>query len=122
MLEEVAKGQLKEKGAIEAAQTALKLLGNASTQASRERRNAISNINTHLVDIAEEEEANFKILPLPQLAKTSQERPKKETSSRNASTRPQSAMFSPSPQFKELHSPFSRRLLLQKPTPWEQPE
>ena len=74
MLEEVAKGQLKEKGAIEAAQTVLKLLGNASTQASRERRrNAISNINTHLVDIAGE--ANFKILPLPQLVKTSQEGP-----------------------------------------------
>ena len=38
ILEEAAKGELTQKAALEAAQTALKLLGNASALASRERR------------------------------------------------------------------------------------
>ena len=56
ILEEAAKDQLNQKLAIEAAQTALKLLGNASMHASRERRkNALQNINLQLADLVEDD-------------------------------------------------------------------
>ena len=56
ILEEAAKGQLNQKSAIEAAQTALKLLGNASMHASRERRkNALQSMNPRLADMAEDD-------------------------------------------------------------------
>lgn len=67
ILEEAAKGQLTQKTAIEATQAALKLLGNASAQASRARRaNAIQNINTRLADM-EEDENLYKDAPAPAL-------------------------------------------------------
>ena len=54
ILEEASKGQLPPKAALEAAQTALYLLGNASANISRERRRtAIANMNSSLVDMAE---------------------------------------------------------------------
>ena len=56
ILEEAAKGQLNQKSAIEAAQTALKLLGNASMNASRgRRRNALLSMNPRLADMAEDD-------------------------------------------------------------------
>ena len=56
ILEEAAKGQLNQKTTIEAAQTALKLLGNASMHANRERRkNAIQSLNSRLSDMAEDD-------------------------------------------------------------------
>ena len=56
ILEEAAKGQLNQKSAIEAAQTALKLLSNVSMHASRERRkNALQNMNPRLADMAEDD-------------------------------------------------------------------
>ena len=51
ILEEEAKGQL----LIETAQSVLKLLGNASAQASRERKSIIPNMNTRPVDMVEED-------------------------------------------------------------------
>ena len=57
ILEEATKGQLTQKSAMEAAQTALKLMGNASMQANRERRkNAIQCMNPRLGDMAEDDE------------------------------------------------------------------
>ena len=54
ILEDTSKGQLPPKVALEAAQTALCLLGNASANISRERRRtAIANMNSRLVDMAE---------------------------------------------------------------------
>ena len=51
ILEEAVKGQLNQKSAIEAAQTAICLLGNASVNASRDRRNnALQSMNTCLLD------------------------------------------------------------------------
>ena len=51
ILEEAVKGQLNQKSVIEAVQTALRLLGNASVHASRERRkNALQSMNTRLLD------------------------------------------------------------------------
>ena len=56
ILEEAAKGELTQKAALEAAQTALKLLGNASAHASRERRkNALRSMNPRLVDMAKDD-------------------------------------------------------------------
>ncbi len=56
ILEEAAKGKLSQKVAVEAAQTALKLLGNASAHASRVRRkNAIQGMNPRLTDMAEDD-------------------------------------------------------------------
>ena len=56
ILEEAAKGELTQKAAIEAAQTALKLLGNASMQANRERRKqALQSMNARLSDMAEDD-------------------------------------------------------------------
>lgn len=56
ILEEAAKGELSQKSAMEAAQTALKLLGNASVQASRDRRKlALKSLNSGLVDMAEDD-------------------------------------------------------------------
>ncbi len=52
----VAYSQLTQKAAIEAAQSALKLLGNTSMQANRERRkNAIQCMNPRLWDMAEDD-------------------------------------------------------------------
>lgn len=56
ILEEAAKGELSQKSAVEAAQTALKLLGNASAYANRERRkNALQNLNSRIVDMADDD-------------------------------------------------------------------
>ena len=56
ILESAVKGELTQKAAIEAAQTALKLLGNASGNANRERRkSALQSLNPSLVDMAEDE-------------------------------------------------------------------
>ena len=56
ILEGAAKGELTQKTALDAAQTALKLLGNASAHMSRERRkNAIQSMNSRLVDMAEDD-------------------------------------------------------------------
>ena len=53
ILEEAAEGELTQKSALEAAQTALKLLGNVSANISREhRKNAIQSMNAKLVDMA----------------------------------------------------------------------
>ncbi len=54
ILKEAAKGHLSKKVAVEAAQTALKLLGNASAHASR-RKNAIQGMNPRLIDMAEDD-------------------------------------------------------------------
>ena len=63
ILEEAVKGQLTQKCAIEVAQTALKLLGNASVHACRERRkNALQSMNTCLLDMAEDD-AIYKMAP-----------------------------------------------------------
>ena len=52
ILEETAKGELTQKAAREAAQTALKLLGNASMHVSRERRKlTLQNLNAGLIDM-----------------------------------------------------------------------
>ena len=56
ILEEAAKGQLTSKGGLEAAQSALKLLGNASMHITRDRRkNAIESMNPNLIDLAEDD-------------------------------------------------------------------
>ena len=56
ILEEAAKGQLNQKAVIDAAQTALRLLGNASVHASRERRkNAMQSMNPRLLDMADDD-------------------------------------------------------------------
>ena len=56
LLEEAVKGQLSQKSAVEAAQTALKFLGNASVQSSRERRrNALQSMNSRLLDMADDD-------------------------------------------------------------------
>ena len=56
VLEEAVKGQLAHKCAIEAAQTALRLLGNASVHSCRERRkNALQSMNTRLLDMADDD-------------------------------------------------------------------
>lgn len=56
LLEEATKGELTQKKAVEAAQTALKLLGNASAHANRERRrNALQAMNPRLVDMADDD-------------------------------------------------------------------
>ena len=56
ILKEAVKGQLNQKSAIEAAQTTMKLLGNASMHASRERRkNALQNMNPRLADMVEDD-------------------------------------------------------------------
>ena len=56
ILEEAAKGQLNQKMATEAVQTALKLLGNASAHANWERRkNALQCMNPRLVDMSEDD-------------------------------------------------------------------
>ena len=55
ILEEAAKGQLTQKAVVEAEQTALKLIGNASTQMNRERRkNALQCMNPRLGDMADD--------------------------------------------------------------------
>ena len=55
--EEAAKGQLTPKTAVEAAQTPLKLLGNASMQFNRDQRQRciIESMNPSLTDIANED-------------------------------------------------------------------
>ena len=56
ILESAAKGELTQKPAIEAIQTALKLLGNASGIANRERRKSgLQSLNPRLVAMAEDE-------------------------------------------------------------------
>ena len=56
ILKEAVKGQLNQKLAIEVAQTALRFLGNASVNASSERRkSALQNMNTRLLDMAEDD-------------------------------------------------------------------
>ena len=56
ILEEASKGQLPPKVTLEAAQTALHLLGNASANISRERRRtAIANMNSRLVGMADDD-------------------------------------------------------------------
>jgi hypothetical protein len=63
ILEEAVKGQLTQKGAIEAAQTALRLLSNASVHSCRERRkNALQSMNARLLDMADDD-AIFKSAP-----------------------------------------------------------
>ena len=64
ILEEASKGQLPPKATVEAAQTALHLLGNASANISRERRRAaITNMNSRLVDMAEDDHLFAKAAP-----------------------------------------------------------
>lgn len=56
ILEGAAKGELTQKSVLDAAQTALKLLGNASAHMSQERRrNALQSMNSRLVDMAEDD-------------------------------------------------------------------
>ena len=56
LLEEATKGELNQKKAVEAAQTALKLLGNASAHVNRERRrNALQDMNPRLTDMADDD-------------------------------------------------------------------
>ena len=56
ILEEAAKGELTQNTALEAAHTALKLLGNASVHVSRERKkNALQNMNSWLLDMADDD-------------------------------------------------------------------
>lgn len=56
ILETAAKGELTQKAAMEAAQTALKLLGNASMHANRDRRKAaLQSMNARLTDMAEDD-------------------------------------------------------------------
>ena len=56
ILEEVVKGQLTHKCAIEATQTALRLLGNASVHSCYERRkNDLQSMNTRLLDMADDD-------------------------------------------------------------------
>ena len=56
ILEEAVKGQLNQKSVIDAAQTALHLLGNASMHANRERRrNVIQSMNPQILDMADED-------------------------------------------------------------------
>ena len=65
ILEEAAKSTLSVKTATEAAQTALKFLGNASMQINREhRRIDIEAMNPSLTDLAEDDEAFGKAAPL----------------------------------------------------------
>ena len=64
ILEEANKGQLPPKATMEAAQTALRLLGNASANISRKRRRAaITNMNNRLVDMAEDDQLFAKAAP-----------------------------------------------------------
>ena len=64
ILEEASKGQLPPKATLEAVQTALRLLGNASANISRERRrSAIANMNSRLVDTAEDDHLFAKAAP-----------------------------------------------------------
>ena len=64
ILEEARKGQLPPKATVEAAQTALCLLGNASANISRERRRAaLTNMNSRLVDMAEDDHPFAKAAP-----------------------------------------------------------
>ena len=56
ILEEAVKRQLNQKSAIKEAQTAIRLLGNASVNASQERmKNALQSMNTRLLDMADDE-------------------------------------------------------------------
>lgn len=65
ILEEARKGQLPPKATVEAAQTALRLLGNVSANISRERRRAaIANMNYRLVDMAEDDQLFAKAAPI----------------------------------------------------------
>ena len=64
ILEEASKGQLPPKTTVEAAPTALRLLGNASANISRERRRAATtNMNSRLVDMAEDDHLFVKAAP-----------------------------------------------------------
>lgn len=64
ILEEAVKGELTQKKAVEAAQTALKLLGNAAMHASRERsKNALQSMNSRLSDMAEDDAIYKKAAP-----------------------------------------------------------
>ena len=57
IVEEALKGRLLAADNLEAAQSALRLLGNFSNQCNRLRRtNVLTNLNTSLVDMAEEDE------------------------------------------------------------------
>ena len=56
ILEEAVKGQLNQKSAVEVAQTALRLLGNASEHASWERwKNALQTMNLQLADMIKDD-------------------------------------------------------------------
>lgn len=55
ILEAAAKGNLTQEIAVEAAQTALKLLGNASCHLATERKNVLTDLNPSLKDMAEED-------------------------------------------------------------------
>ncbi len=56
ILEDASTGELTMKGTVDAVQTALKLLGNASMSLNRERRkNVIRDLNTNLEEMAEDD-------------------------------------------------------------------
>ena len=56
ILEDASTGELTMKGTVDAVQTALKLLGNASMNLNRERRkNVIRDLNTNLEEMAEDD-------------------------------------------------------------------
>ncbi len=77
ILEEAASGQLAPKLAVEAAQSALKFLGNAHSHANRERRrNALGNMNPRLTDMAEDDRI-FKYAGTSLLARALARRPKR---------------------------------------------
>ena len=64
ILEEAAKGQLTPKVAIEAAQTALRLLGNATMHTNRERcRNTLQHMNSRLADMADDDTVYLEAAP-----------------------------------------------------------
>ena len=79
LLEEAVTGQLSQKGAIAAAQTALKFLGNASVQSCQERRqNALQSMNTCLLDMADDD-GLFKSAPPSCSVKASARKPRRVT-------------------------------------------
>ena len=118
VLEEAVKGQLTQKCAIEAAQTALRLLGNASVHSCRERRkNALQSMNTRLLDMADDDVV-YKSAPSllfgDGFCKKAKERDE-ELKCLNMAT----AKASGAPRETQF---FSKGPLLQPAPPWERPE
>lgn len=95
ILEDAVLGQLTPKSAMEAAQTALKLLGNASMNANRERwKNIIQDLNPNLVEMAEDNKVFSNAAPWilgDDFAKKAKERDEELKSLSQAIKRPHSS-------------------------------